>query len=136
MYKRWYGESKRVPRDINLTRDGLLRWFLEDGSLYITEETTGRKIPCLSLYTNAFSASEVNFLCDILNSRLPNKVGSFTIREDQQHDGKQFHYICSTSKNNVACFFDYISDLPKVLREDYGYKMLDNFPCMQDYEWE
>lgn len=60
MRQRWYpGGQKKIPRDLALSPDGLLAWYLGDG--YSVRGGRAAK-----LYTNCFSFAEVEYLQEYL----------------------------------------------------------------------
>lgn len=56
-YERWYGEEKRVPKDLNLKSKALLKnWIYGDGTLVGSSKTT------LRLCTDSFSIFDLDWL--------------------------------------------------------------------------
>jgi hypothetical protein len=101
---RWYPEgSKRIPRDLRLTRDVLLQAYLSDGSYYKE----------VFICTNGFTVPDVGFLQGLIEK----EVGITTrIRLDA---GKPVIVI---RKSDAPAFFSYIGPSPV---KCYEYKWVD-----------
>lgn len=100
--EKWYINGvKVVPKDLELTAEMSLHWFLGDGTL------DGSGVILIS--TCNFLKEDVDFLVEKLN-----KLG---IKSSVNRDGK--YYLVRIWKNSVKDFFNYIGPCPI---ESYGYK--------------
>lgn len=93
--KRWYLNGKKiVPRDINLSRELLLQWFLGDGSAGIYKRST-----ILCLCTNSFTKEDNEFLVSKLKEiNINSKINSQNM-------------IC-VKKDSYKTFYNYIGECP------------------------
>lgn len=67
-YKRWYpkynGYKKIVPKDIKITPELLLHWFLDDGSSYLRKRKGSYKKQIVIVFcSESFSKEDNEFLC-------------------------------------------------------------------------
>jgi hypothetical protein len=114
--KLWYPNGKKiVPRNLVLTRNLLLRWYLDDGNWH----SKG-----LYLNTQGFIYQDVEFLQQLLMDFLQFKV---TIQKHSPNRYRLFipkrggSHSCKSSVNNIERFFEVIGDCPvSCLRHRWG----------------
>ncbi len=109
----WYPSGKKsLPESIKLTKESLLTFYLEDGSLTISPGHTQ-----LCVGVNGFTLDEANMIkrkiCEMVSS---DKV--FV------HCYKQGPSIFIYDRAVVGRFFDSIGPCPKELENVFGYKWL------------
>ncbi len=107
----WYPSGKKsLPKNIELTKESLRTFYLEDGSL-----TTSPGHTQLCLGVNGFTHDEAN----TIKSKLCEIVGSDKVFV---HCYKQGPSIFIYDRTAVARFFDSIGPCPKELENVFGYK--------------
>lgn len=109
----WYPSGKKsLPKNIELTKESLLMFYLEDGSL---TTSPGHTQICIGI--NGFTLDEANViknkLCEIVNSQK-----AFV------HCYKRGPSIFIYDRAVAAQFFDFIGPCPEELENVFGYKWL------------
>ena len=111
IYSLWYpNNKKRVPRNLILTPNILLHWYIGDGSL-----STGS----LYISSQSFTEEDNNFLVDLLK-----KYVGIECKVRSTKDG--FVIAVSLKKENLNKFFDYLekadSTSLKIAKETFPWK--------------
>jgi len=133
-HEAFYPDGKKiVPRDLvkeNFSSLMLAAWYLDDGSLHQVETTTGNLIPQVTLYTNSFSESDVQWLADLLTSQeIPSKM---RINRRPRDGGKSYPVIAIGAEGSRKLMELIGSFVPPSMR----YKVTEDAP---DYDlgfWE
>lgn len=103
-YKRWYnGKQKIVPRDLQLTPQMVLHWFMDDGHTSWKNKQKTRF--CLGFSTESFSEEDCNFLSEQLGLK---KIDSYL---GKSHGGYGFKIMVRTS--SLERFFRWIGPCPE-----------------------
>ena len=111
--KQWYPKGiKVIPRDIELTKESLLHWFLDDGYSYVVRQkyktstyTSVRVFFC----TQSFTKPDQLWLCQLLQEKFGLK---FSLRKKGlKKDGTEA-YIMALSESQTNYFFDLIGECP------------------------
>ncbi len=113
---RWYPDGEKIiPRDITLTKDSLLHWFLDDGySYYVTRH---KKVPKwtktvvrVQFATQSFKKEDLDFLCKKIFDLFKIKI---TPRIHRRHGVIQgYGYFLEISETQTRDFFDLIGPPP------------------------
>ncbi len=106
----YFAWHKTVPKDISLTPECILNWYLGDGSL-INPKYYNHKY--ISIATCSFYESELEHLVFLLNDQVV----------DCAYFKKSDNYIQISTNSGVKSFFNYINylDIPNC----YYYKFID-----------
>lgn len=95
VYNRFYINKKKiVPKDIKITKELLLFWYIGDGEL-------NKRNGSIFLHTNSFTYDDVLYLCDLLfefDAKPVNKTKT--------------QYMIKIKRKNVKKFLSYIGDSP------------------------
>ena len=107
----WYPSGKKfLPKNIELTKESLLTFYLEDGSL-----TTSHGHTQLCLAVNGFMLDEAT----IIKSKICEIIGSNKVFV---HCYKQGPTVWIFDRSVIKDFFDFIGPCPKELESVFGYK--------------
>lgn len=111
--KKWYPyDIKIIPRDILLTKESLLHWFLDDGFSYRFKDKYKNKeysYVRIFLCTNGFSKSDLEWICDKLKTEF--KLIFTLSKKGLRKDGSQ-SYQLKLSQSQTNYFFDLIGECP------------------------
>jgi len=121
---KWYPNGiKIIPKDIVLTKESLLHWFLDDGYSYFYKQrykTTEYKYTRVFFCTNNFTKKDLEWLCVKLKNEFNLK---FTLsKKGIRKDGTQ-SYLLKLSDTQVEEFFKLIGKCP-VKELEYKWKIV------------
>jgi len=113
---KWYKQTRNktvkiVPKDLELTSNVLLHWYLGDGCL-VRRKNDKNRVPYIVLATNTFSKNDINFLIQKLRAL---SLSFYPVRYKSGFTGKKCGY-CLYSKTQDGTpyrFFKLIGDCPK-----------------------
>lgn len=116
---RWYPDGiKKIPRDIRITSQSVLLWYLGDG--YIDPRWGN-----IFLYTNSFDTADVKRAVKLLNQ--VNVRCKFYWARSQGSYKKDYPVIYISSKN-APSFFEFVGVKSPVKCYDYKFNVPDWFP--------
>lgn len=99
---RWYPKGQKIiPKDLKLTDNIILFWFLDDGCLVYDKFYNKMS---LKLSTHGFKKSEVNFLISLLEKRFNEK---FYLCQDNEK-----YYIVASNKAAANFIKDFVHLIP------------------------
>jgi len=109
----WYPSGKKLlPKNIELTKESLLTFYLEDGSL-----TTSPGHTQLCLAVNGFMLDEAT----IIKSKICEIIGSNKVFVHCYNTGPT---VWIFNRSVIKDFFDFIGSCPKEIEDVFGYKWL------------
>jgi hypothetical protein len=121
-YKRWYPEinnyKKLIPHDLQLSKDLLLHWFLDDGYSYRVKKGNYRYVR-IQFATQSFEKSDLDYLYDKILIQFGLKIYPRLHQRHGKIKGTGYHMELSQSQN--VDFFDLIGESP-VSCFDYKWK--------------
>ena len=106
LYQKWYPDGKKiVPRDLKLTPQTVLHWYIGDGS-YI-KGINDR----ICLYTLCFDKNDNNFLSDLLSNEVEVPVKVWRTRD--YRTSKIYYCLNITRSHNIRKFLEYLGSAPE-----------------------
>lgn len=111
----WFIWMKIVPKDIGLTPECLINWYLGDGSIIAKTKKD------LRLSTQGFTKDDCYFLSCLLGNHL--SIYCYAVAESRYSD----KYYITVSQNHIEKFFGYMKDCKHYIPCCYNYKFTDYF---------
>lgn len=143
--KEWYKElngksRKTIPKNLQITPETLLFWYLGDGSLTRRKNDSNR-LPTIVLATNTFSKEDIKFLIQKLKKL---NLNFYPVKYKSGFTGKKSGYCLYSKKEDGTPFnfFKLIGECPKeiancttgrrgIYKEEKFFK--DKWPTEEDW---
>lgn len=117
VFNRWYkNQIKQIPEDLKLTPEGVMHWYIGDGSLDLNRGYFGVQsyLQCIKLATQSFTYDEHLKLLDLFRDAHFN-IDDFKI--NKRNNGRK--YALYIYRGSIPKFFEYAPACPT---ECYNYK--------------
>ena len=116
-YHQWYiNKIKIVPQTLTLTPLIVAVWFADDGSVW-TKNTSIK----ISLATNGFEKKYTEFLCNLLNTTIKEKINMYNTGNKDQY----FLYLTSRAASKFIKYISPVYDQLNLSRKSDVWKNLD-----------
>lgn len=132
LYKEWYPKEnnyiKVIPRSINMDKEVLLHWFMDDGYSYrVLKTLKGKKYNYIRVQfaTQSFTKNDLDFICNKVYETFKLTI---TPRFHQRHGvikGNGYFLELSNNQEQVEKFFEVIGTPPV---PSLAYKWKKHFP--------